>query len=105
MTIFLASNQFLIAGSFLWWGITLIAAGALLWWGVTVLQWSWSGIFTIGIGIVINTVSTLLLFTIVRMMEVALSSEYTFSYGIGWLIWLTGIVMFSVSIYKKPAAS
>jgi len=46
-------NQFIIAGSFLWWGITLIATGALLWWGITVLQWSWSGFLVIAIGVVI----------------------------------------------------
>ena len=46
-------NQFIIAGSFLWWGITFIVAGALLWWGVTVLQWSWSGFLVIGIGVAI----------------------------------------------------
>lgn len=46
-------NQFIIAGSFLWWGITFIVAGALLWWGITVLQWSWSGFIVIAIGVVI----------------------------------------------------
>ncbi|MFX0042898.1 MAG: hypothetical protein ACFE8L_08300 [Candidatus Hodarchaeota archaeon] len=46
-------NQFIIAGSFMWWGITFIITGTLLWWGITVLQWSWSGIFVIGIGVVI----------------------------------------------------
>jgi hypothetical protein len=46
-------NQFIIAGSFIWWGITLIAAGALLWWGITVLQWSWSGILVIALGVII----------------------------------------------------
>ncbi|MFX0027625.1 MAG: hypothetical protein ACFE8B_00325 [Candidatus Hermodarchaeota archaeon] len=48
-------NQFIIAGSFLWWGITLIATGALMWWGITVLQWSWSGILVIAIGVIILT--------------------------------------------------
>ena len=46
-------NQFIIAGSFLWWGITFIVAGALMWWGITVLQWSWSGILVIAIGVLI----------------------------------------------------
>ena len=46
-------NQFIIAGSFIWWSITIIIAGALLWWGVTVLQWSWSGFFVIALGVVI----------------------------------------------------
>ena len=46
-------NQFIIAGSFLWWGFTFIIAGALLWWGITVLQWSWSGFLVIAIGVVI----------------------------------------------------
>lgn len=59
----------------------------------------------IGIGYVINIVSILILFTIVWMMEIALSSEFTFSYGYGWLIWLTGSILFFISIYKKPAAS
>ena len=49
-------NQFIIAGSFLWWGITFIVAGALLWWGITVLQLSWAGIFTIAIGVVILSI-------------------------------------------------
>jgi len=46
-------NQFIIAGSFLWWSLTFLAAGALFWWGFTVLQWSWSGIIVITIGFVI----------------------------------------------------
>lgn len=46
-------NQFIIAGSFLWWGIIFIITGVLLWWGITVLQWSWTGFFVIGVGIVI----------------------------------------------------
>ncbi len=46
-------NQFIIAGSFLWWGITFIITGALLWWGITLLQWSWSGFLVIGIGVII----------------------------------------------------
>ncbi|MFW9943304.1 MAG: hypothetical protein ACFFFT_19875 [Candidatus Thorarchaeota archaeon] len=46
-------NQFIITGSFLWWGITIIATAALLWWGITVLQWSWSGFLVIGIGAII----------------------------------------------------
>jgi hypothetical protein len=46
-------NQFIIAGSFLWWGISLIATATLVWWGVTVLQWSWSGFLVIGIGVLI----------------------------------------------------
>lgn len=59
----------------------------------------------IGIGYVINMVSILILFTIVWMMDVGLSNDYSFSYGYGWLIWLTGSILFFVSIYKKPAAS
>ena len=49
-------NQFIIGCSFLWWGITFIVVGALLWWGITVLQWSWTGIFTIAIGVVILSI-------------------------------------------------
>ncbi len=46
-------NQFIIAGSFLWWGITVLIAGVLFWWGITLLQWSWSGFLVIGFGVII----------------------------------------------------
>jgi hypothetical protein len=45
-------NQFTMAGSFFWWGFISLATSALIWWGITVLQWSWSGILVIGIGMI-----------------------------------------------------
>ena len=46
-------NQFIRAGSVMWWSFIFITGGAALWWGITVLQWSWGGIFTIAIGVAI----------------------------------------------------
>ena len=46
-------NQFVRAGSLMWWGFIFITAGAALWWGITVLQWSWAGTFTIVFGVAI----------------------------------------------------
>ena len=60
----------------------------------------------IGIGFVINLVSMLILFTIVWMMDIRLTNEYSFSYGYGWLFWFMGLVLFFLSRNKKkPAAS
>ena len=46
-------NQFVRAGSLMWWGFIVITTVAALWWGITVLQWSWAGIFTIAFGVTI----------------------------------------------------
>jgi hypothetical protein len=44
-------NQFVRSGSFMWWIFIFLIAGTFLWWGIFVLQWSWTGIFPIFIGI------------------------------------------------------
>jgi hypothetical protein len=46
-------NQFVRAGSFMWWIFIFMISGALLWGGITILQWSWAGIFNILIGVAI----------------------------------------------------
>jgi hypothetical protein len=58
----------------------------------------------IGIGFVINLVSTLILFTVVWMTEVSSSAEYTFNYGFGWLFWFIGLVLFYFSRNKKTGS-
>lgn len=46
-------NQFVRTGSFMWWIFIFLIAGALLYWGITIMQWSWTGIFIIFIGVAI----------------------------------------------------
>ena len=46
-------NQFVRAGSFMWWIFMFMIAGAFFFGGITILQWSWAGIFLISIGVAV----------------------------------------------------
>ena len=46
-------NQFVRAGSVMWWGFIILTGGLTTIWGIIVLQWTWAGIFTIFIGVAI----------------------------------------------------
>lgn len=61
---------------------------------------------TLGIGIafVMNVVSMLIIFTIVWMLDVGLSSGNTFSYGYGWLFWFMGLVLSYFSRNKNTGS-
>jgi hypothetical protein len=57
------------------------------------------------VSLVVNAVSVLIIFTIVWMTKISLSNDNTIAYGYGWIFWLSGMILFLITLIKKPAAN